>query len=224
MNIASWPILERPREKLLSLGVRNLSDAELMAVVLQSGTKGVNALELSRQLLTTFGGIREILSADQTALCKVGGLGAAKFAQLTAVKELGHRYRFQEIPKKPLMSGALAAKEYLSIRYAGADREVFSCLFLDSQHQLLKLEELFEGTIDGAAVYPREVLKKCFDYSASAVIFAHNHPSGIAEPSEADKAITAKLKSALQAVDINVLDHLVIGNPHITSMAERGLL
>jgi len=224
MNITSWPVTERPKEKLLAEGAANLSEAELVAIVLLSGASGLNVVDLSRQLLSKFGGVRGLLSASKAEICQVSGIGEGKFARLSAVKELGNRYRLAEITRGDVFNGTAATKEYLRVKYLNQDTEVFSGLFLDSQHQLIKLEELFVGTIDGAAVYPREVVKKCLHHGAAAVIFAHNHPSGIAEPSHADIAITGKLKAALQTVDIRVLDHLIIGDPNITSMAERGLL
>ncbi|MFT4863647.1 MAG: DNA repair protein RadC [Pseudohongiellaceae bacterium] len=224
MNITSWPVIERPKEKLLAQGVARLSDAELLALILLSGASGINVVDLARQLLNQFGGLRGLLSASKTEICQINGLGDAKYSRLCAVKELGDRYRLEEIPRGDVFNGTAATKDYLRAKYLNLDIEVFSGLFLDSQHQLIKIEELFVGTIDGAAVYPREVVKKCLHLGAAAVIFAHNHPSGVAEPSHADIAITSKLKAALQTVDIRVLDHLIIGDPNITSMAERGLI
>lgn len=224
MNIANWPPLERPKEKLISFGVEKLSDAELIAVVLQSGLKGMDALELARFLLVRFDGLRGVLAASRDDICSVKGLGESKFARLAVIVELGNRCRLEVLKKRDVLNGANCTKEYLKAKYQGQDSEIFSCLFLDSQHQLIVAEELFTGTIDGAAVYPREVVKKCLKYASAAVIFAHNHPSGIAEPSQADIAITAKLKAALATIDVRVLDHLIIGDPNITSLAERGLM
>lgn len=224
MNIASWPPLERPREKLLSKGPGTLSDAELLAIVLQSGTKDLNAIDLARLLLADFEGLRGLLSATEEELCRFHGLGPSKFARLAVIKELAHRCQLESLKHRDVLSGASRTKEYLKAKYQDRDAEVFCCLFLDSQHQLILVEELFTGTIDGAAVYPREVVKKCLKVGSAAVIFAHNHPSGIAEPSQADIAITAKLKAALSTIDVRVLDHLIIGDPNITSLAERGLM
>jgi DNA repair protein RadC len=224
MNISSWPAIERPREKLLGAGAATLSDAELLAIILLSGAPGINAVDLSRQLLQRFGGLRGVLAASKTDVCQLSGLGDGSYARLSALRELGDRYRLQGITRGDVFSGTAATKEYLRAKYLNFDIEVFSGMFLDSQHQLIKIEELFVGTIDGAAVYPREVVKKCLQHGAAAIIFAHNHPSGVAEPSHADIAITSKLKAALQTVDIRVLDHIIIGDPNITSMAERGLL
>jgi DNA repair protein RadC len=224
VNIANWPLLERPKEKLISFGAEKLSDAELIAVVLQSGIKGLDAMELARSLLVEFDGLRGVLGASRDEICGVKGLGESKYARLAVILELGNRCRLESLKKRDVLNGARHTKEYLKAKYQGRDSEIFSCLFLDSQHQLIVVEELFSGTIDGAAVYPREVVKKCLKYGSAAVIFAHNHPSGIAEPSQADIAITAKLKSALATIDVRVLDHLIIGDPNITSLAERGLM
>lgn len=224
MNIDSWPQLERPREKLLSAGPGSLSDAELIAIVLHSGKRGLNAVDLSRQLLTEFDGLRGLLAASEADLCGVSGLGPSKYARLAVIKELGNRFRLEALKNKDLLNGATRTKKYLKAKYQDRDSEVFSCLFLDSQHQLICLDELFTGTIDGAAVYPREVVKKCIAVGSAAVIFAHNHPSGVAEPSQSDISITAKLKAALATIDVRVLDHLIIGDPNVTSLAERGLL
>ncbi|MFK7863452.1 MAG: DNA repair protein RadC [Pseudohongiellaceae bacterium] len=224
MNIASWPQQERPQEKLLSQGPQSLSDAELLAIVLHSGKKGLNAIDLARQLLVEFNGLRRLLVAPPQDLLSVSGLGPSKYARLAVVKELGNRCRLESLKEKDVLNGASRTKEYLKAKYQDRDSEVFCCLFLDSQHQLIRLEELFTGTIDGAAVYPREVVKKCLEVGSAAVIFAHNHPSGVAEPSQADIAITAKLKAALSTIDVRVLDHLIIGDPNVTSLAERGLM
>lgn len=224
MNIGAWPPLERPREKLICLGADKLSEAELIAIVLQSGSQGMDALELARFLLVRFGGLRGLLAAPKEEVCSIKGLGESKFARLAIILELGNRCRLESLKKRNILNGASQTKEYLKAKYQGRDAEVFSCLFLDSQHQLIVIEELFSGTIDGAAVYPREVVKKCLKHASAAVIFAHNHPSGIAEPSQADIAITAKLRAALATIDVRVLDHLIIGDPNITSLAERGLM
>lgn len=224
MNIATWPPLERPREKLLSCGPQGLSDAELLAIILQSGVKGCNALDLARSLLVQFNGLRGLFAASQDDVCAISGLGVSKYARFAAIRELHNRCHLETLRTKDIMAGADLTKDYLKAKYRDCDHEVFSCLFLDSQHQLLTVEELFTGTIDGAAVYPREVVKKCIEHGSSAVIFAHNHPSGIAEPSQADIAITGKLKAALATIEVRVLDHLIIGDPAVTSLAERGLV
>ncbi len=224
MKIANWPRLERPREKLLESGAANLSDAELLAVVLQTGTKGKNSLELARELIVQFDGLSGIMAASPRELCAQSGVGAAKAARFIAMKALSERHMLEGIKSQRVLTSSATTREYLRARFRHYQSEIFSCLFLNNQHQVIKLEELFKGTIDGAAVYPREVVKRCLYHNAAAVILAHNHPSGIAEPSQADIAITKKLKAALQTIDVRVLDHLVIGNTEVVSFAERDLL
>ena len=224
MSIADWPPLERPTEKLLSAGAAVLSDAELMAVLLQTGIKGKNALELARDLITAFGGLRGIMTADQQELCAHPGIGQVKAARFAAMRELSQRQLLEKIQARDILSCSAATRNYLRARFRHYQSEVFCCLFLNNQHHIVKLEEMFHGTIDGAAVYPREVVKRCLYHNAAAVIFAHNHPSGVAEPSQADIAITRKLKSALQTIEVRVLDHLVIGDAEVISLAERNLI
>lgn len=224
MKIANWPRLERPREKLLEGGAANLSDAELLAVFLQTGIKGKNSLELARDLILQFGGLSGIMAASHRELCTQPGVGVAKAARFVAMKALSERHMLEGIKSQQVLTSSAATREYLRARFRYSQSEIFSCLFLNNQHQVIKLEELFKGTIDGAAVYPREVVKRCLYHNAAAVILAHNHPSGIAEPSQADIAITRKLKAALQTIDVRVLDHLVIGNTEVVSFAERDLL
>ena len=224
MTIREWPKQERPREKLLSRGASSLSDAELLAIFLRTGTKGLSALDLARMLLQRFGGIRGILEADQNEFCEQHGLGLSKYAQLQAVQELTQRHLLENLQRDDVLTSAALSRRYVKSKLRGCRHEVFLCLFLDSQHRIIAQEELFQGTIDSAAVYPREVLNRAFYHNAAAVIFAHNHPSGVAEPSEADVSITRRLKSALDLVDIKTLDHLVVGDGEVTSMAERGLI
>ena len=224
MSIADWPPLERPTEKLLSAGAAVLSDAELLAVLLQTGIKGKNALELARDLITAFGGLRGIMTADQQELCAHPGIGQVKAARFAAMRELSQRQLLEKIQARDILSCSAATRNYLRARFRHYQSEVFCCLFLNNQHHIVKLEEMFHGTIDGAAVYPREVVKRCLYHNAAAVIFAHNHPSGVAEPSQADIAITRKLKSALQTIEVRVLDHLVIGDAEVISLAERNLI
>lgn len=224
MTIREWPKQERPREKLLSRGASSLSDAELLAIFLRTGTKGLSALDLARKLLQRFGGIRGILEADQNEFCEQHGLGLSKYAQLQAVQELTQRHLLENLQRDDVLTSAALSRRYVKSKLRGCRREVFLCLFLDSQHRIIAQEEMFQGTIDSAAVYPREVLNRAFYHNAAAVIFAHNHPSGVAEPSEADVSITRRLKSALDLVDIKTLDHLVVGDGEVTSMAERGLI
>ncbi|MEO2175701.1 MAG: DNA repair protein RadC [bacterium] len=224
MSLATWPKLERPREKLLKLGAGALSDAELLAIFLRTGTRGKPVVELARELMDEFGGIRGLLEADQELLMKARGLGIAKCAQLKSILELSERYLQKGIERGDAISDPGSTRRYLKSKLRGYTREVFACMYLDNQHRLIKYEELFFGTIDGASVHPREVVKRVLHYNAAAVIFAHNHPSGLAEPSQADQRITERLKSALQLVDVRVLDHMIVGDCEVLSFAERGLL
>ena len=224
MSFSSWPPLERPREKLLASGAGSLSDAELLAVFLQTGIQGKTALELARDLLVKFGSLSDLISANFKELCSQPGVGAAKAASITAMRELSHRQLLEGLKSRDVLTSSAATRDYLRARFKNCESEIFSCLFLNSQHHVMELEELFRGTIDGTAVYPREVVKRALYHNAAAVIFAHNHPSGIAEPSQADIAITRKLKSAMQTIEVRVLDHLVIGANEVISFAERGLL
>ena len=224
MAITDWPVDERPREKLLIKGPAALSDAELLAIFLRTGITGMTAVDLSRHLLTRFNGLRPLLEASQAEFCEHLGLGPAKFAQLQAVLEMGRRHLQQTLDKPDGFTNPDAVRHYLTSRLRHVPHEVFACLFLDNQHRLITYEELFRGTIDGASVYPREVVKKVLLHNAAAVIFAHNHPSGVAEPSESDERITHKLQQALQLVDVRVLDHFIVGDNDVLSMAERGLL
>lgn len=217
-------VSELPREKLLLRGARTLSDAELLAVFLQTGIRGKPALELAREIIVNFGGLSELAAANIKELCANSGIGSAKAASLSAMQELFQRQLLEGMKNRDILSSSAATRSYLRARFRGCKSEIFSCLFLSNQHHIIVLEELFKGTIDGAAVYPREVVKRCLYHNAAAVIFAHNHPSGIAEPSEADIAITRKLGSAMQTIEVRVLDHLVIGAEEVISFAERGML
>lgn len=224
MAITDWPADERPREKLLLRGTHALSDAELLAIFLRTGCHGKSAVDLARDLLGDFGGLRQLLEATQTEFCQAKGLGQAKFAQLQAVLEMSRRHMAEKLCETTLLDSSRAVKDYLSAQLRHRQSEVFALLLLDSQHRLIAFSEVFQGTIDGAAVYPRDVVKLALSHNAAAVIFAHNHPSGVAEPSEADKAITHRLKDALDLVDIRALDHMVVGNAEVVSFAERGLI
>ena len=224
MSYANWPPMERPREKLLAAGANSLSDAELLAVFLQTGIRGKTALELARDLLVNFGSLSRLIDANFKELCAQPGIGVAKAASLAAMRELSLRQLLEGMKSRDILTSSAATRDYLRARFKSCEREVFSCLFLNNQHHVMELEELFRGTIDGAAVYPREVVKRALYHNAAAVIFAHNHPSGIAEPSQADIAITRKLKTAMQTIEVRVLDHLVIGADEVISFAERGLL
>ena len=224
MAITDWPAHERPREKLLEQGASALSDAELLAIFLRTGVKGKSAVDLARELLSDFGSLRSLLTADQTRFCEPMGLGSAKYAQLQAVLEMARRHLAEQLQKGDALTSPELTHRYLLSQLRDRDYEVFAALFLDNQNRVIRYEELFRGTIDSAAVYPREVLKQALMHSAAALIFAHNHPSGIAEPSRADRHITDRLKRALELVDIRVLDHLVIGDGEVVSFAERGWL
>lgn len=224
MTITDWPESERPREKLLQQGAQSLSDAELLAIFLRTGTPGVTAVDLARQLLRDFGGLRALLSADKDRFCAGHGLGPAKYSQLQAVLEMARRYLHEALVRGEALTTAQSTRQYLQLQLRDKQQELFACLFLDSQNKVIAYEVLFYGTIDAASVYPREVVKRCMALNAAAVIFAHNHPSGIAEPSQADERITTRLISALSLVDIRVLDHFIVGDGELVSFAERGLL
>jgi len=224
MPISDWPEAERPREKLLSLGPGALSDAELLAIFLRTGVPGLNAVELARNLVKEYGGLRQLLQADQKRFCKTRGLGNAKYAQLQAVLELARRQLGENLVRSDALSNPAATRRYLTAQLRDYPYEVFACLFLDSRHRLICYEELFRGTIDGASVHPREVIRRALQHNAAAVILAHNHPSGVAEPSDADRRITQRLKEALGLIDIRVLDHVVIGDQTAASFAELGIL
>ena len=222
MAISHWPKEERPREKLLSKGAAALSDAELLAIFLRTGLPGITAIDLARALLSEFGSIGALLSARQDAFCERKGLGPAKFAQLQAALELTSRYIKEELRANPIFTSPQMVRDYLAVQMRGYQREVFVILLLDSRHQLLDFHELFQGTIDMASVYPREIVKLALQNNAAAVIVAHNHPSGVAEPSQSDIAITKRIKQALALVDIRLLDHFIIGRGAVTSLADSG--
>lgn len=223
MSISQWPAAERPREKLLDKGAEALSDAELLAIFLRTGCKGVTAVDLARQLLDNFGGLKPMLQASKHDFCLNKGLGDAKYAQLQAVLEMAKRHLLEQLSRGDALCSPSQTREYLTSQLASYPHEVFACLFLDNRNRVISFEKMFFGTIDGASVYPREVVRLALKKNAASVIFAHNHPSGVAEPSHADEQITQRLKQALALVDIRVLDHFVIGD-YVVSFAERGLL
>lgn len=223
MTIRDWPAGERPREKLLARGAAALSDAELLAIFLRTGVRGKSAVDVARELLKHFGGLRGLLKADLKSLRAVKGLGVAKYTQLQATLEMARRHLAEELRERDVVRDPEAARRYLVSQLRDRDQEIFAALFLDSQHRVIAYEPLATGTLDGAAVYPREVVKRALALGAAAVIFAHNHPSGVAEPSAADRVLTDKLKSALALVEIRVLDHLVIGEKTV-AFSERGWL
>jgi DNA repair protein RadC len=224
MRIKDWPEGERPREKLLARGAQALSDAELLAIFLRTGVAGKSAVDLARELLARFGGLRKLLAAAEDEFCAAKGLGRAKYVHLQATLEIARRHLAEDLPRRTPLSDPKAASAYLIGCLRDLQHETFAGLFLDTQHRVLAFEILATGTLNAASVYPREVVKCALRHNAGAVIFAHNHPSGVAEPSAADRVLTQKLKDALALVDVRVLDHFVIGESEPTSFAERGWL
>ena len=224
MGIADWPLLERPRERLLAQGAGSLSDAELVAVCLRSGMRGKSAVDLARELIAGFGGVAGLLAADQASLRKVRGLGTAKAAQLAAVLELARRSLRDDLKSGNALTSPRAVRDYLRLVLGGRPHEVFVCIYMDAQHRVTATAELFRGTLTQTSVYPREVVKAALAANAAAVIFAHNHPSGVAQPSQADELLTRQLKEALALVEVKVLDHFIIAGNQALSFAERGLI
>ncbi len=222
--IKDLPPDARPREKLLAQGPGALADAELVALLLRTGLKGTPVLQLAQQVLDAFGGPAGLLHADAAALKRIKGLGPAKRAELAAVIELARRALQQRLADRPAFASPGAVRDYLRLQLAEREHEVFAVLFLDAQHRLLQFDEMFRGTLTQTSVYPREVVRRALALNAGAVILAHNHPSGVAEPSRADEFLTQALKSALALVDVRVLDHFVVGKAEVVSFAERGLL
>ncbi len=218
MSIRDWPDDERPREKLAARGPGALSDAELLAVFIGSGRSGRNAVDIGRDLLVASGGLKALLES----VTPRAGLGAVAWCRLRAALEVGRRYLDAELRECESLTDPAASARFLKARLGAYPYEVFACLFLDNRHRVIAFEELFRGSIDGASVHPREVVRHCLAHNAAAVIFAHNHPSGVAEPSHADRAITLRLRDALALVDVRVLDHFVIGSGTPTSLARRG--
>ena len=221
-GIKDWPAGERPREKLLARGAHGLSDAELLAIFLRTGIAGRSAVDLARDLLAEFGSLRALLKADKAAFCRAKGLGEAKFAQLQAVLELARRHLAEALPERSALNDPALVRDYLISRLREQPQEVFLGLFLDKQMKLIAAEELARGSLGEAQVYPREVVKAALRLGAAAVIFAHNHPSGHAEPSLADKALTERLKTALGSVDVRLIDHFVVAEGEPVSLAARG--
>ncbi|HEY3486994.1 MAG TPA: DNA repair protein RadC [Gammaproteobacteria bacterium] len=224
MAIRDWPRGERPREKLIAGGAASLSDAELLAIFIRTGLRGKSAVDLARDLINTFGSLRGLLQADRKSFCRNPGLGDAKYAQLQAVLEMAGRHLRESLQKGGTLTSPQETQQYLLLRMRDYQQEVFGCLFLDNKHRIIAFEEMFRGTIDGASVYPREIVRRGLQHNAAALILAHNHPSGDPEPSAADRAITAKIKAALALVDIRVLDHCVVGDNSCVSFAERGII
>ncbi len=224
MAIRDWPAAERPREKLLELGPQSLSEAELLAILIRTGIRGLSALDVARELLAEFGSLRGVLTADRQRVCAARGLGPSQYVALQAALELTRRHYQQLMAARPALTDSRAVKDFLRMRLRDLPHEVFCCVYLDCHHRVSGFEELFRGTVDAAIVHPREVVKQALAQNASAVILAHNHPSGHPEPSQADELITQRLKSALSAVEIRLLDHLIVADGACESLAERGLL
>lgn len=224
MPIKQWPENERPREKLINLGANALSDAELLAILIRSGSAGKSAVSLARELIGKHGGIRQVLDLGADSMCQHKGMGPVTYSLLQACLELGRRYLEQGIRNDIALTSSRETRLFLRSKLRHRNQEVFACLFLDAQNRIVKYEELFYGTIDGAAVYPRQVLSRSIELKAAALIIAHNHPSGHAEPSLADRQITKTLLQALSLIDVKLLDHVVVGDTEEVSFAERGLL
>lgn len=222
MSIRLWPEAERPREKLLANGADVLSDAELLAIFLRTGVRGCSAVELARRLLGEFGGLRQLLEANLEEFTAHQGLGPAKYAQLQAALEMGRRHLEATIRRDSALESPQAVRDYLKAKLRHEPHEIFACLFLDTKHRVLAFEPLFYGTIDGASVYPRQVVKRALAHNAAALILTHNHPSGVAEPSQADKQLTERLKEALALIDVRILDHFIVGDGEPLSMVEHG--
>lgn len=224
MSIKDWPASDRPREKLLAQGATSLSDAELLAIFLRTGAAGMSAVELARKAQAHFGGIRNLLTASESQFSSHVGLGPAKFTQLQAALELARRHLLETLTREVNFDSAQSVRTYLKLELRDQNREIFHALFLDGRHRLICAESLFFGTINSATVHVREVVKRGLELNAAALIIAHNHPSGVAEPSQADIRLTERLKEALALVDIRLLDHFVVGDGEPLSLAERGLI
>jgi DNA repair protein RadC len=224
MSIKLWPEGERPREKLLKFGPAHLSDAELLAIFLRTGIPGKSAIDLAREMLLQFGNLQQLLQASQQQFCQLPGMGPAKYVQLQASLEMSKRFFHDAIREQDVMSNPGACQRFLQNALANRPYEVFACLFLDTQNRVLQFEELFRGTLDGASVYPREVVRRVLELNAASIILSHNHPSGALTPSQADRQLTERLKQALGLIDVRVLDHFIVTRHGTLSFAERGLL
>jgi len=222
--IREWPQSERPREKLLSKGSGALSDAELLAIFLRTGTRGKNAIEMAREILNDVGGLRPLLNLSQNQLCSYNGIGSAKYVQFQAGLELGRRYLMEQMTERELISSPQASRDYLTMCLRDKPYESFFAMFLDAKHRVIHHQELFRGTIDSASVPVREVVKEALRHNAAAMIVAHNHPSGVADPSAADKSLTQDLYLALEMVGVRLLDHFIVGDSEVISFAEMGAL
>lgn len=222
MAITDWPAAERPRERLLQHGAQALSDAELLAIFLRTGIPGKTAVDLARDLLDEHGSLRALLGASQQEFCRSAGLGSAKYVQLQATLEMARRHLSERMRRGEALSSPADSKQFLNLRLRDYRHEVFACLFLDTRNRVIQYEELFFGTIDGASVYPREIVKRALHHNAAALIMAHNHPSGVAEPSQADLRLTQRLCNSLSLIDVRVLDHIIVGDGELSSLAEQG--
>ncbi|KAA3632724.1 MAG: JAB domain-containing protein [Proteobacteria bacterium] len=224
MKIREWPAAERPREKFVSSGPESLTEAELLALFIRTGSRGRTAVDIARELLGRFGGLRAMLAAPISELSSVHGLGVSKCVQILAARELGVRCLEERLARGRALESPRDAADFLTMKLRDLAVEVFGCVFLDTRHQVIAYENLFEGTINGASVHIREVVRRVLHHNAAAIIVAHNHPSGVAEPSGADISVTRRLKDGLALVDVRLLDHLVIGNGECVSLSERGLV
>jgi DNA repair protein RadC len=224
MTIRDWPESERPREKLLERGAQALSDAELIALLLGSGIKGRSAVDVARSLIVEFGSLREMLSADRRRWKGKLGIGPARYATLMASTEIARRHLREPLRTSSALTAPDCTRKFLLAQLRDRPYEVFCGLFLDNRHRLLAFEEIFRGTIDGASVHPREIVRLTLLYGAASVIVAHNHPSGVAEPSQADEGVTRRLRQALALIDVRLLDHLIVGDGRCFSFSEHGLL
>jgi DNA repair protein RadC len=224
MAITDWPAAERPREKLIELGAETLSDAELLAIFLRVGVVGKSAVDLARDLLNQFGSLNGIFAATENQLSQVHGIGTSKYVQLQAIFEMSRRALNEQLQSRDVLNSPQAVRDYLVLKLGSLTKEVFLVLFLDMQNRLVATEEMFSGSLKETSVYPREVVKRALHHNAAAVIFAHNHPSGIAQQSQADELITKQLKQALDLVDVRVLDHFIVAGNQTLSFSQKGLI
>lgn len=224
MAISDWPAAERPREKLIARGAEALSDAELLAIFLRTGIVGKTAVDLAREMLSTFGSLNALIAADEAAFCAVPGMGPAKYVQLQAVVEMARRALGEKLERGDVFNSPAAVRHYLQLKLRPLPHEVFVAIFLDAQHRLIAMEELFRGTLSQTSVFPREIVKRALFHNAAAVLLAHNHPSGVAEASQADRQLTQTLKHTLDLIDVRVLDHFIVGADQVFSFAEHGML
>jgi len=221
-SLLTWPDNEKPREKLINKGPQSLSDSELLAIFLRTGTQGKNVIELSQEIILHFGSLKSLFSASEEEFCFIKGLGRAKYVQLQACLEMSQRHLAEQMTLQDVMENPEQVKQYVQARLMSKPNEVFAAIFLDNQHRVIAFEELFFGTINASSVHPRIVLQRCLALNAAAIIITHNHPSGVSEPSLSDIDITKTLKTALNLIDVRLLDHLVVASHQVTSLAERG--